>query len=153
MLFPSREGLTIKACNLTRTAAGHFTFCVEFFGAIHTFEFPSNKPCVRILTKSILIILKKIEIAKKLSYFILDIDSDAEVIAMRVFLRNGVNRIYQISLMDVLANSLPRIVTRDNTQSVIVLMARQLCEALHVVEKDAQNVSCLASICNRFYCF
>lgn len=143
MFFPSREGLTVKAFNLTRTAASQFSFGLEFFGAIHTFDLPRDKPCVRIFTKSILPVLKRLETWKGLESFVFDIDQSAEHAVLRASLKNGISRKYKLHVAEVLANSMPKFAQRDESQSFFSISGHQLCEALAIVDREAEQV-CIA---------
>lgn len=141
LLYPTRNDLIIKACNLTRTAAGLFTFCLEFFGGVHTFDFPKEKPCCRVFTKPFLTVLKNAESNKHLDNVIIDMDPCSETLVVRVTLRHGIKKFYRLPLSEVLANSIPNVVQRDSSHNVVVLLARQLSEALDIAGKDANDVS------------
>jgi hypothetical protein len=141
LLFPTRDGLTIKAFNITKTAAGEFRFVIDFFGAIKTNDWPREKPCCRVMIKHFMSVLKKIETNKHLDNFVLDMDPNAEKLVIRVFLKNGINKLYRLPFTDILANSLPRLVQLNrNSGYCIGLMARPLWDALNIAGKDAQEV-------------
>jgi hypothetical protein len=93
------------------------------------------------MIKHFMSVLKKIETNKHLDNFVLDMDPNAEKLVMRVFLKNGINKLYRLPFTDILANSLPRLVQLNrNSGYLIGLMARPLWDALNIAGKDAQEV-------------
>lgn len=125
---------------MSKTAAGTFNFSLEFFSAVHTFEFPTEKPCCRLFLKPFLTVLKKTESMKQLENFVIDMDPNSETMVFRVQLRNGIKSLYKLPLTDVFANSMPSIIRRDDSSNTIVLMARQLLDAFEVAGKEGSEV-------------
>lgn len=143
LFFPHLDGLTIRACNLPKTAGATLNFKLDFFGAVHTFVFPKDKPCVRAFLKPLLIALKKTEASKQLDHFIIDMDSNSEAIVIRVTLRNGIKKLYKLPVSDVHVGSLPRLIERKSNPNVLVMEARQLLEALETAGSDSRQVKLL----------
>jgi len=132
--------LTIRACNLPKTAGATLNFKLDFFGAIRTFVFPKDKPCVRTFLKPLLIALKKNEASKQLEHFVIDMDPNAEAIILRVSLRNGIKKLYKLPVSDVHSSSLPRMIERKSDRNVLSMEARQLLDALETAGNDSREV-------------
>ncbi|KAI6221918.1 hypothetical protein M3Y99_01523800 [Aphelenchoides fujianensis] len=88
MFFPSLQGLTVRACNMTRTAAGSIFFEDTFFGEVINPHQPDRHQaaCCRVRTRNFLSVMKREHAYATLRFFKLYLNTEAEEMGIEVIL-------------------------------------------------------------------
>ncbi|CAD5221608.1 unnamed protein product [Bursaphelenchus xylophilus] len=135
LFFPDINGITIKNCNISRTASGHVFFSTEFFGAVRTYEWPATVPCASISVRDIALMLKKMDKHRNIEYFVLDLEPLADGLVVRITYRNGIDTELVLKTREIYANSLPRDERPESVTSVMNVLGREFRNVLTTLGK------------------
>ncbi|CAD5215660.1 unnamed protein product [Bursaphelenchus okinawaensis] len=125
LFFPDVEGITIKNCNIARTAAGEVSFNTEFFGAVRTYEWPERCPCASVLVRDVFMLLKKIGNHKNVEHLILDMEPLADGMIGRITYRTDAETTIIMKTCEIYANSLPKQEVPPEVTSLLNIAGRE----------------------------
>ncbi|KAI6230632.1 hypothetical protein M3Y99_01042800 [Aphelenchoides fujianensis] len=147
MFFPSMQGLCVRACNMTRTAAGSVFFEATFFGEVTNPHQPERdqRPCCRLRMREFLAAMKRDNAHATLKFFKLYLDTEAEEVAIEVERTDAVHKVTHLRQLDVLQNTVPRLVQRQPHLSRFVADARTLLRVIRAFGPDTVDIGLYAS--------
>ncbi|KAI6222306.1 hypothetical protein M3Y99_01514500 [Aphelenchoides fujianensis] len=147
MFFPSMRGLSVMACNMTRTAAGSIFFEDTFFGEVNNPHQPDrDQPaCCRLRTRLFLSIMKREHSYATLHFFKLYLNTEAEEMAIEVERTDAVHKVTHLRQLDVLQNTVPRLVQREPHLSRFVVEARTLLRVIRAFGPDTVDIGLYAT--------